>query len=89
MYFYSLRLNLYVYNEGDKYEKFVKYLNDDHELYIGCFFDNMWTRSLKIEGREVLRIFKSIGIKATLLSFFQGNQFIESIYETKSSSEFI
>jgi hypothetical protein len=86
-----MRLNLYVYYEGEggNAKKIVKYLNDDHELYIGCGFDNMWTRSLKIEGREVLRIFKSSGIKATLLSFFQGNQLIESIYETKSSSIFI
>jgi hypothetical protein len=70
--FYSNRLNLYVYKKYGKRDVFVKYLNDGHELFIGDEDDTI-LKSLLIEDREVLRIFKREWTNITLFSFFDDN----------------
>jgi hypothetical protein len=53
VFFYSKRLNLYVYEDENEHKN-VKYLNDGQELEIGKYIN---IRSLQIDDREVLRIF--------------------------------
>jgi hypothetical protein len=65
--FYSKRLNLYVCKMDDDF--FVIYLKD----YLKILIENpfyLYFKSLKIEDKEVLRIFYEQNNKITLKSFF-------------------
>jgi hypothetical protein len=67
IYFYSKRLNLYVCKMEDKLS--VIYLKDDLKILIENPF-YLYFKSLKIEDKEVLRIFLKHKNKITLKSFF-------------------